>query len=175
MTVAEARNPRRNIPKALRNVCLCVFVLYIGGLFVIGLLVPSSNPLLDLNSNNIPTSPFVIAFTNAGIKVLPSVCYESERLFRFQALNTSCRSSTLRFYHLLGLLLHVTSTSHRVVYVCKQYFSVIIHVTNTSCPRWSCYHWRCPEDLQSHNAFWVTSRCRRNLFLLCIPRLPDNE
>ncbi|KAI9567933.1 amino acid permease [Boletus coccyginus] len=73
LTAGEARNPRRNIPKALRKVCLRVLVLYIGGVFIIGLLVPSSNPSLDLNSDNIPTSPFIIAFTEAGIKVLPSI------------------------------------------------------------------------------------------------------
>jgi len=41
--------------------------------FIIGLLVPSNNPLLDLNSTNASASPFVIAFNAAGIKVLPSI------------------------------------------------------------------------------------------------------
>ncbi|KAI9567934.1 amino acid permease [Boletus coccyginus] len=73
MAAAEARNPRRNIPKAIRRVYFRVLVFYIGGVFVIGLLVPSNNPLLNLNSDNASASPFVIAFNEAGINVLPSI------------------------------------------------------------------------------------------------------
>jgi len=50
-----------------------ILLFYIGGTFVIGLLVPSNNPLLNLNSENASASPFVIAITQAGIKGLPSV------------------------------------------------------------------------------------------------------
>ncbi|KAF9218473.1 amino acid transporter [Gyrodon lividus] len=73
VAAAEARNPRRNIPKAIKRVYIRVLLFYIGGVFVIGLLVPSSNPLLDLNSSDASASPFVIAFNTAGIKVLPSI------------------------------------------------------------------------------------------------------
>jgi amino acid transporter len=73
IAAAEARNPRRNIPKAIRRVYFRVLVFYIGGVFIIGLLVPSNNPLLNLNSANASASPFVIAFNEAGIKVLPSI------------------------------------------------------------------------------------------------------
>ncbi|KAH0826384.1 amino acid transporter [Lanmaoa asiatica] len=73
MAAAEAKNPRRNVPKAIRRVYFRVLVFYIGGVFIIGLLVPSNNPLLNLNSSNASASPFVIAFNEAGIKVLPSI------------------------------------------------------------------------------------------------------
>ena len=99
-----------------------VLVFYIGGVFIIGLLVPSNNTLLNLNSNNASASPFVIAFNEAGIKVLPSVRYRSERLLSFSDADTSYRSSTLLFCPLRGLLVQVTSTSHRVVYVWRPYF-----------------------------------------------------
>ena len=55
-------------------------MFYIGGVFVIGLLVPSNNPLLNLDSSNASASPFVIAFNEAGIKILPSVRRTSETL-----------------------------------------------------------------------------------------------
>ena len=97
MAAAEARNPRRNIPKAIKRVYMRVLVFYIGGVFVIGLLVPSNNALLNLNSNNASASPFVIAFNEAGIKVLPSVRYRSERLVSFSDADTSYRSSMLPF------------------------------------------------------------------------------
>jgi yeast amino acid transporter len=48
---------------------------YIGGVTIIGLLVPSNDPRLGLSSNNgtAAASPFVIAINHAGIKVLPSI------------------------------------------------------------------------------------------------------
>ncbi|KAG8221744.1 amino acid permease [Butyriboletus roseoflavus] len=73
IAAAEAKNPRRNIPKAIKRVYFRVLIFYIGGVLVIGLLVPSNNPLLNLNSNNASASPFVIAFNEAGIKILPSI------------------------------------------------------------------------------------------------------
>jgi amino acid transporter len=73
MAAAEAKNPRRNLPKAIRRVYIRLLLFYIGGVFVIGLLVPSNNPLLNVNSNNASASPFVIAINQAGIKGLPSV------------------------------------------------------------------------------------------------------
>lgn len=42
---------------------------------MIGLLVPSNNPDLNLTSGNAGASPFVIAIKQAGIKGLPSVSY----------------------------------------------------------------------------------------------------
>ncbi|KAF8550179.1 amino acid permease, partial [Imleria badia] len=74
MAAAEARNPRRNIPKAIKKIYIRVLLFYIGSVLVIGLLVPSNNPLLNINSAQHPSaSPFVIAINAAGIKVLPSV------------------------------------------------------------------------------------------------------
>ncbi|KAF8431958.1 amino acid permease [Boletus edulis BED1] len=73
MAAAEARNPRRNIPKAIRRVYFRVLVFYIGGVLIIGLLVPSNNSFLNLDSSNASASPFVIAFNEAGIKILPSI------------------------------------------------------------------------------------------------------
>ncbi|KAG2123525.1 hypothetical protein BD769DRAFT_1332567, partial [Suillus cothurnatus] len=49
-----------------------ILLFYIGGTLIIGLLVPSNNPLLQLNSGT-AQSPFVIAIETAGIKPLPSV------------------------------------------------------------------------------------------------------
>ncbi|KAI9567927.1 amino acid permease [Boletus coccyginus] len=70
VAAAEARNPRRNIPKAIKRVYLRILILYIGGVFIIGLLVASDDPSLTTYAS---VSPFVIAFTNTGIKVLPSI------------------------------------------------------------------------------------------------------
>ncbi|KAF8837562.1 hypothetical protein BDN67DRAFT_972766 [Paxillus ammoniavirescens] len=73
MAAAEAKDPQRTMPKAVRNVYIRILLFYIAGVFVIGLLVPSNELLLNLNSNNASASPFVIVIEKAGIKGLASV------------------------------------------------------------------------------------------------------
>ncbi|KAG2361323.1 amino acid permease [Suillus spraguei] len=74
IAAGEAKNPRRNLPKAIRRVYIRILLFYIGGTLVIGLLVPFNNPSLKLNSEA-AQSPFVIAIETAGIKSLPSVSH----------------------------------------------------------------------------------------------------
>ena len=73
IAAGEAKNPRRNLPKAIKRVYIRILLFYIGGTFIIGLLVPSNDPGLNLNSGDAASSPFVIAIETAGIKGLPSV------------------------------------------------------------------------------------------------------
>ncbi|TFK57378.1 amino acid permease [Heliocybe sulcata] len=73
IAAGEAKNPRRNLPKAIRRVYVRILLFYIGGTFIIGLLVPSTDPRLNLGSGTAAASPFVIAIQNAGIKALPSI------------------------------------------------------------------------------------------------------
>ncbi|EGN94272.1 hypothetical protein SERLA73DRAFT_96338 [Serpula lacrymans var. lacrymans S7.3] len=73
IAAAEAKNPRRNLPKAVRRVYIRILLFYIGGVFIIGLLVPSNEPLLNLAAENASASPFVIAIDQAGIRGLSSV------------------------------------------------------------------------------------------------------
>ena len=40
----EAKNPRRNLPRAIRRVYIRILLFYIGGVTIIGLLVPSTDP-----------------------------------------------------------------------------------------------------------------------------------
>ena len=48
-------------------------MFYIGGVTIIGLLVPYTHPDLNLAASTAAKSPFVIAIKTAGIKGLPSV------------------------------------------------------------------------------------------------------
>ncbi|KAF8474307.1 amino acid permease/ SLC12A domain-containing protein [Gautieria morchelliformis] len=73
IAAGEAKNPRKNLPKAIKRVYIRILLFYIGGTLVIGLLVPSNDPGLNLQSKNAAASPFVIAISRAGIKGLPSV------------------------------------------------------------------------------------------------------
>ncbi|KAG8799276.1 hypothetical protein FRC17_007174, partial [Serendipita sp. 399] len=73
IAAGEAKNPRRNIPRAIRRVYIRILLFYILGTFVIGLIVPSNHPSLDLTDHNAAASPFVIAIKTAGIRGLPSL------------------------------------------------------------------------------------------------------
>lgn len=74
LAAAEAEDPRRQIPKATKQVFWRVAFFYIVNLFMVGLIVPSDSPvLLGSSGANTKASPFVYAITLAGIKVLPSI------------------------------------------------------------------------------------------------------
>ncbi len=94
IAAGEAKNPRRNLPKAIKRVYIrkCkystvvlpfftyihfvgILLFYILGTLVIGLLVPSNSPFLNLSgtAGTAAASPFVIAIERARIKALPSV------------------------------------------------------------------------------------------------------
>ncbi|KAJ9127077.1 hypothetical protein QFC24_001312 [Naganishia onofrii] len=73
IAAGEAKNPRRNLPRAIKRVYIRILLFYILGTFVIGLLVPSNYPNLGLGSKNAAGSPFVIAIKRSGIKALPSI------------------------------------------------------------------------------------------------------
>jgi yeast amino acid transporter len=50
VTVGEAQNPRKNIPIAIRRTFFRILVFYVGGVFVIGLVVPSTDNVCPLAS-----------------------------------------------------------------------------------------------------------------------------
>ncbi|KAG0141056.1 hypothetical protein CROQUDRAFT_99237 [Cronartium quercuum f. sp. fusiforme G11] len=72
ITAGEAKNPKKALPSAIRKVTIRIWVFYILGTFVIGLIMQSNEPRLNLNSHDAASSPFVIAISNSGIKILPS-------------------------------------------------------------------------------------------------------
>ncbi|WVR06212.1 hypothetical protein IAU60_003242 [Kwoniella sp. DSM 27419] len=73
IAAGEAKNPRRNLPRAIKRVYVRILVFYLGGTFIIGLIVPSNEKGLALNSGTALASPFVIAIRKAGIPALPSI------------------------------------------------------------------------------------------------------
>lgn len=70
---SETQNPRSIIPKAARKTFYRVVIFYVLSIFIIGLLIPYNDEGLQQSSGTAATSPFVLAFTRAGIKVLPSI------------------------------------------------------------------------------------------------------
>jgi amino acid transporter len=74
LAAAEANNPRKTLPTAIKQVFWRICLFYITALTIVSLLVPyGDQQLLGSSSEDAKASPFVIAINTAGIKVLPSI------------------------------------------------------------------------------------------------------
>ncbi|KAF8338014.1 amino acid permease/ SLC12A domain-containing protein, partial [Cantharellus anzutake] len=99
IAAGEAKNPRRNIPRAIKRVYIRILLFYIGGTFVIGWLVPFTDKRLGLTSDA-ASSPFVIAISNAGIKGLPSVINAALLTSAWSAASSDLYTSSRALYGL---------------------------------------------------------------------------
>lgn len=72
---AEASDPVRAVPRAIKQVFVRIALFYFGTITIIATLVPyNDGRLMNATSSvDATTSPFVIAIVNGGIKGLPSV------------------------------------------------------------------------------------------------------
>lgn len=100
IAAGEAKNPRRNLPKAIRRVYIRILLFYICGTLVIGLLVPSNNARLNLGGSDAGASPFVIAINIAGIKGLPSVINAALLTSAWSAASSDLYTSSRALYGL---------------------------------------------------------------------------
>ena len=74
LAAAETRNPRIELPKAIKQVFWRILLFYMVSLTIAGLLVPYDDPrLLGSSSTDANASPFVIAIRDASVSGLPSV------------------------------------------------------------------------------------------------------
>ncbi|KAK4181647.1 glycoside hydrolase [Triangularia setosa] len=75
LAAAEAVNPRKSLPTAIKQVFWRITLFYLISLTLVGLLVPYNHPdLLGAESfADASSSPFVIAIESAGIAILPGI------------------------------------------------------------------------------------------------------
>jgi len=73
VAAGEARDPRRNIPKAVRRVFWRIIFFYVLGSLAIGVLVPYTDDRLLSKEPGAAASPWVIAIYRAGVPVLPHI------------------------------------------------------------------------------------------------------
>ncbi|EJF56365.1 general amino acid permease 1 [Dichomitus squalens] len=73
VAASETASPRRNVAKAVRRVFWRILIFYLLGVLVTGMVVPFNDPNLLSDTGNAAESPYVIAMTRAGIKVLPHI------------------------------------------------------------------------------------------------------
>ncbi|KAL5512044.1 hypothetical protein ACEPAH_5263 [Sanghuangporus vaninii] len=128
VAASETESPRRNIGKAVRRVFYRIIIFYILGIFVTGLLVPYNDPNLLSDSGNAAESPYVIAFTRAGIKVLPSIINAAIFTSAFSAGNSFLFSSSRILYGLA-----IRGQAPRIFAYCTKAGLPIVAVAFTSC------------------------------------------
>lgn len=74
LAAAESQNPRKAIPLATKQVFFRIAFFYIVNLFILGLILPSTDERLEgATGANSKASPFVLAIEDAGVRVLPSI------------------------------------------------------------------------------------------------------
>ncbi|KAJ8587576.1 general amino acid permease 1 [Rhizopogon salebrosus TDB-379] len=100
IAASETENPRRNIAKAVRRVFYRILIFYMLGIFITGLIVPYNDPSLLQSTGTAAESPYVIAMTRAGIKVLPSIINAGVMTSAFSAANSFLFCSSRILYGL---------------------------------------------------------------------------
>lgn len=73
VAAAETENPRQNIPKACKRVFARITIFYLLSVLIVGMIVKSNDHALNTSTGTAAQSPFVIAATRAGIKVVPHI------------------------------------------------------------------------------------------------------
>ncbi|MFV0517138.1 MAG: amino acid permease [Aminipila sp.] len=73
ITAGESEDPTTNLPKAIKTVFWRIMVFYVGGIVVIGFLIPYTDPnLLSTGIENVSVSPFTLVFERAGFAAAAS-------------------------------------------------------------------------------------------------------
>jgi yeast amino acid transporter len=101
LAAAEAEDPRKEIPKATKQVVWRICIFYIVNLFLIGLIVPENSPLYSGAGAESRHSPFVIAIELAGIRALPSI-FNAMILISVMSVANSCTFGSTRTFQALA-------------------------------------------------------------------------
>lgn len=106
LAAAETEDPQRNVPRAIKTVFWRILLFYIGAIFVIGTLIPYTDPnLLRGDEGHIAFSPFTIVFQH-----LPRFGYYAANLMNAVILSSvlSCGNSSL---YVASRMLHAMAHS----------------------------------------------------------------
>ncbi|GAW17620.1 hypothetical protein ANO14919_070790 [Xylariales sp. No.14919] len=66
MTAAESKNPKRDLPNAIRQTFWRILIIFIGLVFFAGIIIPYNSPDLLTAASKTALSPWTIALVNAG-------------------------------------------------------------------------------------------------------------
>lgn len=74
IAAGESENPRKNVPIAIRQVFWRILMFYVLAIFVIGMLIPYTDPrLLQNDATDVSVSPFTLLFERAGLAFAASL------------------------------------------------------------------------------------------------------
>ncbi|KAI9244336.1 amino acid permease/ SLC12A domain-containing protein [Helicostylum pulchrum] len=73
ITAGECENPIKQVPRAIKNVFWRIIIFYIGSVFVMGMLIPSTDERNLSESSSVTISPFTIVFEKAGLSSVAHV------------------------------------------------------------------------------------------------------
>ncbi|CEP62651.1 dicarboxylic amino acid permease LALA0_S06e00562g [Lachancea lanzarotensis] len=103
IVAAEARNPRKSVPRAIKLTLYRIVVFYVITIFLLGMCVAYNDPLLlkaKKMSTSAAASPFVVAIINAKIPVLPHIFNACVLVFVFSACNSDLYVASRTLYGL---------------------------------------------------------------------------
>ncbi|KAJ5770572.1 uncharacterized protein N7511_002623 [Penicillium nucicola] len=105
VTVGEAQNPRKTIPRAIKLTFYRILVFYVVSVLLVGTLVPYNSDLLAFAtsgkvSGQAAASPFVVAIKLAKVPVLDHILNACILLFVFSAANSDLYIATRTIYGL---------------------------------------------------------------------------
>ncbi|KAF4550034.1 Dicarboxylic amino acid permease-like protein [Elsinoe fawcettii] len=103
VTVAEAQNPRKTVPRAIKLTFYRILFFYVLSVFLVGMLVPYNSPDLAFATRattSANASPFVVAIKLAGIKGLDHVVNACILVFVFSASNSDLYIASRTLYGL---------------------------------------------------------------------------
>jgi len=73
IAAGETANPRKNVPKAIKQTFWRILLFFVLTILMIGILIPSDNPNLLNDTTDANSSPLVVAANLAGVSVLPDI------------------------------------------------------------------------------------------------------
>ncbi|WP_028629955.1 amino acid permease [Metapseudomonas resinovorans] len=101
IAAGESENPKKNIPIAIRQVFWRILMFYILAIFVIGMLIPYTEPnLLKNDASDISVSPFTLLFERAGFAAAASVMNAVILTAILSAGNSGMYASSRMLYNL---------------------------------------------------------------------------
>lgn len=103
VTVGEAQNPRKTIPRAIKLTFYRILFFYCLSVLLLGMLVPYNSPELafaNKASSSASASPFVVAIKLSGINALPGILNACILLFVFSASNSDLYIASRTLYGL---------------------------------------------------------------------------
>lgn len=103
VTVGEAQNPRKTIPRAIKLTFYRILFFYVLSVLLLGMIVPYDSPKLaqaTQENTGSSASPFVVAIIVSGIPVLPALFNACILIFVFSAANSDLYIASRTIYGL---------------------------------------------------------------------------